>query len=1322
MSKLQKGEPLPQDLSPEERYTYDEDGQGLGEAASKKLVVNQLHLKNAWESTSKFTAEDWTEWMRRFSVELLRESPQQALRACSPLTSVYRPIAIELFNAAFASCWTELYAEYQQELANALQTAITHPAIPMDISQQLLRLAEFMEHDDKALPIDIRILGIYAAKCHAFAKALYYKETEYKAEPSTTSVEALIYINNTLQQSDAAFGMLRKAQVQNQFEMRESWFERLERWEDALQAYQKREKDDPESFEIVKGKMHCLHALGNWDVLSSLAQEKWLTASSQDRKRMAPLAAAAAWGMGQWELMDTYLSVLPPMSPDHSYFSAVVRIHRNQFTEAAQYIAQARKGLEGELKTLLGESYARAVEKVVRVQALAELEEVITYKKSQRDPAKRERMQQTWAQRLKGCQRSVETWQRMLMIRALVITPRESEDIHIKYAAICRKNKRSGLAEKSLNQLIDSHGSLSSPEAQPKISAAPYQVQYAIYKHIYANGNKQQALRKLQGLTAELRDAFETQSQALACENQNANVPMNAMDGLRTKANNARSPAREQMLNDWRTLLSKCHVKQGAWIAKDLDGDWLSEEVEEVLRSYKEATRYKNRWYKAWHEWALANFEIVTSMTAHTDRASAFMTLETINTYVVPAIQGFFKSIELSQSSSIQDTLRLLTLWFAHGSFQEVTSAVTQGIRTVHLSTWMDVVPQLIARINQPSPRVRASIHNLLCEMGGYNPQVLIYPLTVLIHPVTSGPGTADSKEREAAARSVLASIRQKNNVLCDQAFMVSEELIRIAVLWVEECLNVVDAVNGLYQSTIINWQAPDWRVGVQRLLQMHGRLARGPQTMNEMAFIQAHGALLHEGKELLEEVLRTGDVEQNPDTRRITEIYCQLWKRWNAVKMRSTKPGMDLQHVSPRLLRATDMVLAVPGTPVDAFDGKATVRIQSFQPHLLVMQTKKRPRKVVIRGSDGKKYGFLLKGDEDIRQDERVMQLFELVNTLLVKDPESLKRRLNIQGFAAIPLGGETGLLSWVENSDTMHELIVEYRNARNILVNIEVRIMLQMFGGNDFYTHLPLLQKVEVFSYALDNTTGQDLYRILWLKSTSSEAWLERRTTYTRSLAVMSIVGYFLGLGDRHPANLMISQKTGQMIHIDFGDCFEVAMKRDKVPELVQFRLTRMLTFAMEVSEIEGSFRTTCEIVLRICREHKESLIAVLEAFIHDPLLTWRLTESGGGGFPSPAPVGHSTGLDEGNDPLAMPLEPGSLPARSRAGTSSVFGGANGGQDPQSRQARSLAMAALERVKVKLNGKEFRNDEEHVEHLLQEATNVENLCQLYHGWCSFW
>lgn len=47
----------------------------------------------------------------------------------------------------------------------------------------------------------------------------------------------------------------------------------------------------------------------------------------------------------------------------------------------------------------------------------------------------------------------------------------------------------------------------------------------------------------------------------------------------------------------------------------------------------------------------------------------------------------------------------------------------------------------------------------------------------------------------------------------------------------------------------------------------------------------------------------------------------------------------------------------------------------------------------------------FLLKGHEDIRQDERVMQFFGLVNTLLSIDPQTSKKDLYIRRYPIIPL-----------------------------------------------------------------------------------------------------------------------------------------------------------------------------------------------------------------------------------------------------------------------------------------------------------------------------
>jgi hypothetical protein len=92
---------------------------------------------------------------------------------------------------------------------------------------------------------------------------------------------------------------------------------------------------------------------------------------------------------------------------------------------------------------------------------------------------------------------------------------------------------------------------------------------------------------------------------------------------------------------------------------------------------------------------------------------------------------------------------------------------------------------------------------------------------------------------------------------------------------------------------------------------------------------------------------------------------------------------------------------------------------------------------------------------------------------------------------------------------------------------------------------------------------------------------------------------------------------------------------MHRDKFPEKIPFRLTRMLTSAMEVCGIEGTFRFTCESVMRVMRHDKGSVMAMLEAFVHDPLINWRLlgndlTVKPSDAARADAPSSHAVGLD--------------------------------------------------------------------------------------------
>lgn len=325
----------------------------------------------------------------------------------------------------------------------------------------------------------------------------------------------------------------------------------------------------------------------------------------------------------------------------------------------------------------------------------------------------------------------------------------------------------------------------------------------------------------------------------------------------------------------------------------------------------------------------------------------------------------------------------------------------------------------------------------------------------------------------------------------------------------------------------------------------------------------------------------------------------------------------IDLESTSPRLSNAKSLKLAVPGTFESFYlSGSNIVDFQKHFPtiftfclNLKIISSKQRPRKIGLVGSDGHQYDFLLKGHEDLRQDQRAMQIFGLVNTLLFNDKETSTRHLEIRTLSVIPLSHSTGLISWVSFCDTLHSLIKKYRDFNGLMLSKEHKAMIQFSPDCE---RLSYMQKIEAYLSAIENSKGDDLKNIMWLQSLETEKWYERRLRYVRSLGVMSIVGYILGLGDRHPSNLMVEKQSGIVIHIDFGDCFEVSMYRDKFPERIPFRLTRMLVNAMETSGIEGTFRISCEQTMRVLRFNKDSLMAILEAFVYDPLINWRLITS--------------------------------------------------------------------------------------------------------------
>ena len=124
-------------------------------------------------------------------------------------------------------------------------------------------------------------------------------------------------------------------------------------------------------------------------------------------------------------------------------------------------------------------------------------------------------------------------------------------------------------------------------------------------------------------------------------------------------------------------------------------------------------------------------------------------------------------------------------------------------------------------------------------------------------------------------------------------------------------------------------------------------------------------------------------------------DFYYQIFKRVG--KQLPTLTSLELQHGSPKLTECKNLELAVPGS---YSPNQTVISIAKIESQIAIITSKQRPRKLTIKGSNGLIYVFLLKGHEDLRQDERVMQLFSLVNNLMNSDNSTTKQNLGMLIF----------------------------------------------------------------------------------------------------------------------------------------------------------------------------------------------------------------------------------------------------------------------------------------------------------------------------------
>ncbi|KAF9291903.1 serine/threonine-protein kinase M1 [Mortierella alpina] len=387
--------------------------------------------------------------------------------------------------------------------------------------------------------------------------------------------------------------------------------------------------------------------------------------------------------------------------------------------------------------------------------------------------------------------------------------------------------------------------------------------------------------------------------------------------------------------------------------------------------------------------------------------------------------------------------------------------------------------------------------------------------------------------------------------------------------------------------------------------------------------------------------------------------------------------------------------------------------KIDRLLDEIEVMSSLQRPRKVTIVGSDGQRYTYLCKPKDDLRKDAKMTEFNCLVNYLLNKNREAHRRNLYIRSYAVVPLNEECGLIEWVHHTIPFRYIMQRQLRSHNVILPAIA----------DIKRFLDHEDRVRVFTKELLPRFPPVFHQ--WLKDIAPEPteWFATRLRYVRTTAVMSMVGYIMGLGDRHAENLLFDERTGDTVHVDFNCLFEQGKTFPK-PEKVPFRLTNNMVDAMGLSGYDGVFRASCELTLQVLRENSESLIAVLEGFLHDPLVEWSKGKKRGqqlqqaaiaaaGGANLIDPLGEDSGLGAGDEARARLQKPRAPAAGS-------------GGDAFDAEQNEKAQAILTQTKKKLMGTEGGNHfvltvQGQADDLIQAATSVEHLSAMYIGWSSY-
>jgi len=1001
----------------------------------------------------------------------------------------------------------------------------------------------------------------------------------------------------------------------------------------------------------------------------------------------------AAWREGVWDpngIKPVPESTLPSQPTFPQHLCSILTVFAEEFPRIGtrrgndgslgDIVQKARTGVMSNMLAVASESASNLYPVLVRFQSLVEIEELFHALGDSTSPAPLNDLQQRWGQRLDTTSISWQTREPLIALRAALLNivrlgakdpaSPAAADIRDMLSTTLKVQAGLGRVEGRFQSALSVASALQylSETVKSKAGAANEQ-QWAFRGSLqsmlikcecyWERGEQQLAKRMLLGLIAQLEESPRYADSELAgvCRR---------ICGTWLASTQSKKP--DDIINDY---LNKSTEKLGK-LYHDGGRQSAPSIKTELIKSHLELAKYTDEQYKLKLEdaqrfkeedfigHAKREIEMFDKNIAKTKDKSQMKSKHSLkkqlqieeaeqaniqaalHEFCSEAINNYLKCLRMGDDCDMQ-IFRVCALWFGanDGKTKDVTArAIKQAELPWH--KWLPLIYQLAARLgSEDFADQQGVLRDLVLNVAYHHPHHVMFVLIALCngdyaHQTGKG-GKGKAKQEKHKPMSLI---------------------------------NRVDAANKLVE-TMKTSRTPDYLVEIE-----------GERNFTMPVLIEAMQKLSTAYIELADLQVDVKNLEQYKNK-------FQLAKAHDAKCKKMFIPNLEKVAVLTTKLEV-DRTCTY----------KNAVGIKQFGQGFKTAGGINLPKILTCTGSDGHDYKQLVKGKDDMRQDAVVQQTFEMVNVWLKDTPATRQRRLRIGTYRIVPLSQESGVLEWCEGTVPIGMYLVRTGDRSKKSAHERYRptdwttsdCREKLKNGRPFEDKRSRehpKSKLSVYKQVCKNFKPV-MRRFFTEKFREPSDWFEKRLAYTRSVAASSIVGYILGLGDRHNHNILINETTAELTHIDLGIAFEQG-KRLNTPETIPFRLTRDIVDGMGVTGTEGVFRLCCQETMHIMRKQQESLLTILEVFFADPLMSLQLSAD-------KAQAVQKDDDEEGSEHVGVR-----------------------GQKNDADGASKEAQRVLLRVRQKLDGAHSGarlSVEGHVNCLIEEATSEVNLCQLFPGW----